>query len=162
MSMRLSAIGIATLLFMCSAARAEHFEIELTVKSGQDAPTAHSDTDPPPQGSNPRPICHARRGEDLTLQFFFTSNFPHAPIENVTVYYYIAPEKEAGKKNMADRSRPRLLEGTFTMDFKPVTGKVGLRQRLHIDQPGAYLVRVESQHTDSDHEHFAAIDLVVE
>lgn len=156
------AIFATALVLFCSAARAEHFKIELTVKSAQDEPTAHSDTDPPPEGSNPRPICHAKKGEDLTLQFFFSSNFPHAPIKNVTVYYYIAPEKEAGKKDMADPSKPRLLEGTFTMDFKPVTGKVGLRQRLHIDQPGVYLVRVESQHSDSDHEHFAAIDLVVE
>lgn len=156
------AIAIATLVFMCSVARAEHFKIELMVKSAQDEPTAHADTDPPLQGVNPRPICHAKRGEDLTLQFFFTSNFPHEALKNVTVYYYIAPEKEAGKKDMADPSKPRLLEGTFTMDFKPVTGKVGLRQRVHIDKPGVYLVRVESQHSDSDHEHFAAIDLVVE
>ena len=32
---------------------------------------------------------------------------------------------------------------------------------LKIDTPGAYLVRVESRNTHSDHEHFAAIDLVV-
>ncbi len=48
------------------------------------------------------------------------------------------------------------------MDFKPESGRVGLRQRLHIDQPGAYIVRLESEHSDSDHEHFAALDLVIE
>jgi hypothetical protein len=47
------------------------------------------------------------------------------------------------------------------MDFKP-DGRVGLRQRVRIDQPGAYLVRVESVQSDSDHEHFAALDLVIE
>lgn len=156
------AIAIATLFLMCSAARAEHFAIELTVTSAQDAPTAHSDTDPPPQGSNPRPICHAKRGEELTLQFFFSSDFPHATIKNVRVCYYVVPIKEAGKQAMPQPRKSRLLEGTFDMDFKPDTGKVGLRQRLHIDRPGVYLVRVESQHSDSDHEHFAAIDLVVE
>ena len=155
------AIAIATLSLVCSAARAEHFKIELTVKSAQDAPTAHCDTDPPPQGSNPRPICHAKCGEELVLQFFFSSNFPHAAIKNVRVCYYIAPIKEAGKQAMPEAGKPRLLEGTFDMDFKPDTGKVGLRQRLHIDQPGVYLVRVESQHSDSDHEHFAALELVV-
>lgn len=153
---------IVTLLLLSASARAEHFKIELTVKSAQDEPTAHSDTDPPPEGSNPRPICHAKRGEDLILQFFFTSNFPHETLKNVIVHYYIAPEKEAGKKAMAEPGKPSVLEGDFTMDFKPVTGRVGLRQRIHIDQPGAYLVRVESRHSDSDHEHFAAIDLVVE
>ena len=48
------------------------------------------------------------------------------------------------------------------MDFKPETGKVGLRQRISIDKPGTYLVRVESENTDTDHEHFSAIDLVIE
>jgi hypothetical protein len=153
---------IATVLLISASARAEHFKIELTVKSAQDEPTAHSDTDPPPEGSNPRPLCHAKRGEDLTLQFFFTSNFPHETLKNVTVHYYIAPEKEAGKKAMAEPGKPNVLEGDFTMDFKPVTGRVGLRQRIHIDQAGTYIVRVESRHSDSDHEHFAAIDLVVE
>lgn len=150
------------LLLFAAAARAEHFNIELTVKSTQDQPTAHADTDPPPQGSNPRPVCHARAGEPLTLQFFFASNFPHAPIKDVRVCYYIAPIKQAGKRAMPAPGSARLLEGTFDMDFKPDTGKVGLRQKFHIDKPGVYLVRVESQHSDSDHEHFAALELVVE
>src|SRR5579885_2067694 len=160
--MKHPAVAVAIFLLMCSAARAEHFEIDLTVKSAQDAPTAHCDTDPPAQGSNPRPLCHARRGEELTLQFFFSSNFPHSTIKNVRVCYYIAPIQEAGKQAMPQPRTSRLLEGSFDMDFKPDTGKVGLRERLHIDRPGVYLVRVESQHSDSDHEHFAAIDLVVE
>jgi hypothetical protein len=156
------AMFAAAVLLFSAAARAEHFKIELTVKSAMDEPTAHADTDPPPQGSNPRPVCHAKRGEDLTFQFFFTSNFPHETLKNVAVHYYIAPEKEAGKRDMADPGKPMVLEGSFTMDFKPVTGRVGLRQKIHIDQPGTYIVRVESQHSDSDHEHFAALDLVVE
>lgn len=153
---------LGLILLFSGSARAEHFKIELTVKSGQDQQTAHADTDPPPQGSNPRPVCHAKRGEELTLQFFFSSNFPHSAIKNVRVCYYIAAIKEAGKRALPDPGKPRLLEGAFDMDFKPDTGKVGLRQRIHIDQPGVYLVRVESQHSDSDHEHFAALDLVIE
>ncbi len=47
------------------------------------------------------------------------------------------------------------------MDFKP-GAKAGARNTLKVDKPGAYLVRVESRQTDSDHEHFAAVDLVVE
>lgn len=143
-------------------ARAEHFNIELTVKGAHDQATAHADTDPPHEGVNPRPLCHARKGEELTLQFFVGSNFPHDTIKGVVIHYYIAPEKEAGKKSPPDPSKPAVLEGSFKMDFKPETGRVGLRQRLHIDQPGAYVVRIESEHSDSDHEHFAALDLVIE
>jgi hypothetical protein len=159
--MRLILLAVIVLLTPM-VARAEHFVIELTVKSAQDEATAHSDTDPPAQGLKPRPICHAKLGEELTLQFFVTSNFPHNALKRVNVRYYISPEKEAGKKAPADSSKPAVIEGSFLMDFKPETGRVGLRQRLHIDQPGSYIVRVESEHSDSDHEHFAALDLVVE
>ena len=54
-----------------------------------------------------------------------------------------------------------MLETAFDMDFKP-GGKAGGRNTVRIDSPGAYLIRVESRQTGSDHEHFAAIDLVIE
>ena len=47
------------------------------------------------------------------------------------------------------------------MDFKP-GGKAGQRNTLRLRDPGVYLIRVESGKTQSDHEHFAAIDLVIE
>jgi hypothetical protein len=153
---------VAIVLLAAGWARAEHFDIDLTVLGTKDPATAHADTDPPPQGFNPRPVCHAKKGEELTLQFFVNSNFPHGTIKGVGVHYFIAPEKEAGKKSPPDPSQPAVLDGSFVMDFKPDTGRVGLRQRLHIDKPGAYVVRVESQNSASDHEHFAALDLVIE
>ena len=159
--MRRAATFLGCLLLLAAPAVAEHFNIDLTIKSAADQATAHSDTDPPPQGVNPRPVCHARRGEELTLTFFFVSNFPHGTKKDVIVHYLIAPEKEAAKKNPPDPAKPPVLEGSFRMDFKP-DGKVGLRQRFHIDQPGAYIVRIGSVNSDSDHEHFAALDLVVE
>ena len=54
-----------------------------------------------------------------------------------------------------------MLETAFDMDFKP-GAKAGQRNTLRIDTPGVYLIRVETRETQSDHEHFAAIDLVVE
>ena len=153
-------IIIAMVVTTAAVARAEHFDIDLTIQSPHDQATAHSDTDPPAQGLNPRPVCHARAGEELTFQFMLSSNFPHDTKKAVTIRYYIAPERSAGTKSPAEAGKPVVAEGSFTMDFKP-DGKVGLRHRLHIDTPGAYLVRVESQHSDSDHEHFAALDLVI-
>jgi hypothetical protein len=49
-----------------------------------------------------------------------------------------------------DRPALRFLTGRHT------------RNTLKIDRPGAYLIRVESRQTGSDHEHFAAVDLIVE
>ena len=146
---------------LAAAARAEHYAISLTIESAHERGEAHADTDPPPQGVDARPACHVKAREPLTLQFFLSSNFPHGIKKGVTIHYYIAPEKAAGVKAPRQPGKPAILEGSFLMDFKP-DGRVGLRQQLHIDRPGAYLVRVESEHSDSDHEHFAALDLVVE
>lgn len=155
------AIACVAVLFFAGVARAEHFNIELTVKGKTDNARASADTSPPPQGHNPRPVCHVKAGEELVVQFFFTSNFPHNTIPGVIVRYYLVGEKKVAQEAIPDRGGA-LVQGQFVMDFKPETGKVGLRQRLRIDKPGVYLLRVESDHSDSDHEHFSAIDVVVE
>ena len=46
-------------------------------------------------------------------------------------------------------------------NFKP-GAKAGQKNTLRIATPGVYLIRVETRQTNSDHEHFSAIDLVVE
>jgi hypothetical protein len=46
------------------------------------------------------------------------------------------------------------------MDLKP-GAKAGQRSTVKISNPGVYLIRIETRNTQSDHEHFAAIDLVV-
>jgi hypothetical protein len=53
-----------------------------------------------------------------------------------------------------------VAQGTVNMNFKPKC-RVGARFNLRIDDPGIYVVRVDTQNTQSDHEHFSAIDLEV-
>ena len=47
------------------------------------------------------------------------------------------------------------------MTFKPGT-KAGQKSTIRLDTPGVYMIRIESRETQSDHEHFAAVDLIVE
>lgn len=154
---------IVALLLAAPMARAEHFEIQLTVSSSTDKQTAFSDTSTPqrPQGVKLRPVVHGKASEEVVVQFFFSSNFPHDSIKNVTVRFYIVPQAKAGQDTVPGREHA-ILDSHFIMDFQPKTGKVGLRQRLKIEKAGRYLVRVESENSDNDHEHFSAVDLVVE
>jgi len=78
----------------------------------------------------------------------------------VVVHFYIALEKKAGQHDLPDLNQDVFTETAFEMDFKP-GGKAGQRSTFRIDKPGVYLVRVETRNTQSDHEHFAAIDLVI-
>jgi len=155
-------LGLLLVLLISNPAHAEHFEYELTVDKGHDKARGSSDDDPPAMGLKPREVVHVKRGQPIVFQFFMTSNFPHDPLKGVGVLYYIVPEEKAGQTTKPPIGDDAVLRGRFVMDFKPSTGKVGVRQQLRIDKPGAYLVRAESEHSASDHEHFAAVDVVVE
>ena len=119
-------------------------------------------------------MIHVAVNQPLVLQFILTNAYPHGMLKNVTVRYYIVPATKLGRKprrrfaNRAARtklSRPLLddgfvEQGEFTMDFKPKC-RVGTRLKFRMAQsPGIYSVRVETVNTQSDHEHFSAIDVV--
>jgi hypothetical protein len=54
-----------------------------------------------------------------------------------------------------------LTQGSFTLNFKP-KARVGARVTFKLSKPGVYLLRVQSENTQSDHEHFSAIDVQAE
>ena len=89
-----------------------------------------------------------------------TNVYPHKTLENVVVHFFIARQKKVGQKELPDLKGDVVMETAFDMDFKP-GGKAGQRSTVKIDAPGVYLIRIETKNTQSDHEHFAAIDLVV-
>jgi hypothetical protein len=159
-------LGIATALvgLIALTARAEHADIDLKVTAlGQsDGSEAHAsaDQEPPAGGYNPRPLFHARAGQPLALQFILTSTYPHGEKKNVTVRYYVVREAKAGQKTVPD-PRAAVPRGRFVLNLKP-GGRVGARVIFRLREPGVYLLRVDTQNTDSDHEHFAAIDVKVD
>lgn len=142
------------------SARAEHAKIQLDVATRRDQVTAFMDQTPPEWGKNPRPVLKARANEPVRIQFLFTNVYPHKTLENVVVHFFIVRQAKAGQKEVPDLKDDVFLESAFDLDFKP-GGKAGQRTTVKIPEPGAYLVRVESRNTHSDHEHFAAVDLVV-
>jgi hypothetical protein len=148
--------------------RAEHADIDLRAirvdpETGQDKEEVHAsaDREPPEGGRKPRPLLKVKVNEPLVLQFLFVNTYPHGEKKDVTVRYFVVPETKAGQKTLPDLRRGVVTEGRFVLDFKP-KAKVGARVAFRLKAPGYYLLRVGSLHTDSDHEHFAAIDLQAE
>ncbi len=141
---------------------AEHFNIELRA-SGIDGATvrALADHSPPEEGINPRPVLRAHVGDPITVQFMMTNVFPHRTINNAEIHYYVVRENEVGQKSVPDTAQGVTTEGTFKLDLNP-QARVGARFKLVIDEPGAYLLRVESLRTQNTHEHFSAIDLQIQ
>jgi hypothetical protein len=143
-----------------SCARAEHAKITLEVATPRDSVSARVDQTPPEWGKNPRPVLRAKVKEPLKIQYLLTNVYPHKTLENVVVHFFVARQQTIGQKELPDLKGDVVIETAFDMDFKP-GGKAGARSTLKIDAPGVYLIRVETRNTQSDHEHFAAIDLVV-
>src|SRR4051812_36965755 len=167
----LSLVACLALVAWPFSARAEHAEIDLKLlrivpATGAEeefrrerlVAEAHADQDPPVGGRIPRPLGKVKVGESLALEFFFTNTYPHGVKKDVTVRYYVVREEKRGQKSVPDLKEGVLTQGEFKMNFKPGC-RVGSRVLFRIRKPGIYLLRIETLNTDSDHEHFAAIDV---
>lgn len=150
----------AIIASFASAARAEHAKVELTVTAGDKQVTSYVDQTPPAIGKTPRPVLEVKAGEPIRVQWYFQNVYPNKTLENVVVHFYVAKAEKVGQKDLPDTSGDVELETAFDMDFKP-GAKAGARSRFVIDKPGVYMMRVETLQTQSDHEHFSAIDIVV-
>ena len=148
-------------LVVTNCVRAEHAKINLDVATARDQVTAYVDQTPPEWGKNPRPVLKAKVNEPIRINYLLTNVYPHKTLENVVVHFFIAPQTKVGQKDLPNLKGDVVMETAFDMDFKPGS-KAGQRSTLKIATPGVYLVRIETRNTQSDHEHFAAIDLVVE
>jgi hypothetical protein len=150
-------------------ARAEHAKIDLKVihlnpdsgAEGDEAAAAIADTEPPQGGGNERPLAKVKVGEPLVLRFLLTNTYPHGVKKDVTVRYCVIREDKQGQKQVPSLKNGTVAEGRFKMNFKP-NCRVAARVVFKITEPGIYLLRVETVNTDSDHEHFSAIDVQAE
>ena len=153
--------ALAAIALSLAVARAEHFAITLTVEGAGKKAEAYADDAPPPEGLHPRPVFHARAGDPLTVQFFVTYVNPHDLDKQVTIRFFVTPETRVGQKEVPPSDSKAMIEGKFVMDLKPKS-RLGLTQKFRIAHPGVYLLRLESVNSRSDHQHFSAIDLVIE
>jgi len=155
-----AAFSLLLALFPC-AARAEHFDIKLTAAApGGASKEAFADQTPPIGGVNPRPVLRAKAGDTIAFQFMMTNVYAHESARNAGVRFYIVRERQLGQKAVPALEN-LTAGGSFTFNLKP-KAKVGAKERIVMTQPGVYLLRVESQRTQRDHEHFAAIDLEIQ
>ena len=148
------------ILLLASPARTEHFDIKL-VATGPDGTSqqAFADQTPPIGGLNSRPVLRVRKGDTIAFQFVMTNVYAHGYARDAGVRFYMVREDGLGQKIVPPLENVT-VEGSFKFNLKP-KARIGAKERVVMSEPGAYLLRVESSHTQRDHEHFAAIDLEV-
>jgi hypothetical protein len=160
-------ITLAVLLAaaLCSRpAGAEHFDILLQAECGDQKVTSTTDTTPPIGGVNPRPVLAVKSGGTVKVSWSMASGFPHGVMKGVTVHFFVVRQQNLGQKPVPDPSGAGgIVNNTFKMDFAPKAVATGSVQ-FKAPDPGAYLVRIQSEdtHVEHGHEHFSALDLSVE
>ncbi len=152
---KFSILLAVVLLVFARSARAEHAKITLEASGRGEKQTAYVDQTPP------RPVLTVKAGEPLKIQYTLTNVYPHKTLENVVVHFFVVRQTKVGQKDLPEVDDEVVLETAFDIDLKP-GAKAGQRNTLRIEKAGVYLIRVETRQTNSDHEHFSAIDLVVE
>src|SRR5262245_21875865 len=165
---RSKVLALLALTTWALSARAEHATIALRilrmdgdsgVKKAELA--ASADSEPPAGGVKARPLFKAKAGEELVLQFIYENTYPHGVTKDVRIRYFVVRAEKAGQRMLPDLKKGVVTEGQWNLNLKP-KGKVGARVAFTVRETGIYLLRVDSFRTNSDHEHFAAIDLQVE
>jgi hypothetical protein len=121
---------------------------------------AETDRTPPADGARTRPVVKLKAGETLQVRWF-VKNVDREPVKDMVVHFFIAPEEQAGQKAVPDPRKDAVAENAFAIALA-VSASTRGTLRLPIRDPGVYLVRIESLYTERDHEHFAAVDVVVE
>ncbi len=139
-------------------ASASHLAIDLTLDVNPPPAHAGTDTTPPANGKNPRPLVHARAGDPVKLRWS-VKNMESGKLDTLLVHLFIVSEGHAGQTEVPDRKDAvwETISATALDPGKETHGEA----EVPITEPGTYLIRVESMFTQHTHEHFAAVDLVV-
>jgi hypothetical protein len=149
---------------LCGAARAEHFAIDLDVQARNEKATAHAVKLGPGQKKNSRPILHLKAGERVHAKWQLTNTHPKSSFKDVLVHFFVVKEDQVGQQTVPKLGKTVQAESALTMDFRPGDKTRG-ELSFVIDGPGAYLLRLETVGAaiaPETHEHYAAMDLVVE
>jgi len=149
---------------LSGAARAHHFAIDLEARAAGQSQTAHGEMLAVGIKTKPRAVLHLKAGERVKVKWTLTNSHAKDSFKNVLVHFFVVKEDQAGQQVVPKLGRGVVVESALTMDFGP-GDKSGGDLSFTIDAPGAYLLRLETIGTAVEpeaHEHFAALDLVVD
>jgi len=155
--------AVALLCGPAVAARASGFNIVLSVTSGdkqvQTGPTREL---PSRHKVKPRRSLTIGRGATARVSWHAENTAKSTDFKDVLVHFVVVKEKQPGQHEVPKLTRGVAYEGALTMDFEPAR-KATWQFTLNIQDPGSYLVRVETvgMRNKHGHEHYAALELIV-
>ncbi len=147
-----------------AAVAAHHFTIDLKVQAGKACKSASAESAAPGVKPKPRGVLHAKVRAPITVRWTLTNADAKTTYKNVIVHFFAVKVDKVGQTTAPKLDRGVAAESALTMDFSPKDATNG-ELTFRIDGPGVYLLRVETIGAAvglNGHEHFAALDLVIE
>ena len=161
--MRHFPLCLAVVFLAASTARADHFSIDLKVQAGKNSKTAKTETAALGLKAKKRDVLQAKVGDRIIVKWTVTNTDAKSAVKNVLVHFFAVKLEEIGQKTTPKLDKGVVAESALVMDFNPKDKTQGELSFI-IDRAGPYLLRLETIGAaigDSGHEHFAALDLLV-
>jgi len=157
--MRCGLVLLASVVLSRTAdARGEDFAIELKVATGEANQMAH-ESKAAAERAKARPQLEAKAGAPLRATWQLRCSRAAEPITDVTVHFFVVREAKVGQRALPKLDFTVAAESALTMDFQTgdrAEGDLSFR----LEQPGAYLVRLEALDSKGEPLAFAALDVV--
>jgi hypothetical protein len=158
--------GLLTLGWLAwpAPAAAHHFTIDLKIQAGKSGTTVHAEMAAIGVKPKERAVLRVKSGNRITVQWTLTNMDAKAVFKDVLVHFFAVKEEKLNQVAPAKLIKGVVAESALTMDFAP---KDATKAELAftIDAPGFYHLRLETIGAAvgvDGHEHYAALDLVVE
>jgi len=152
--------ALATPVTVC----ADGFEIVVEVKSvDHHVLTKHTHESPSSEKSPDRPVLRAKADDDLRVLWRATNTHRSDAFQDVLVHFFVVKVDKIGQEKVPNVLKDAEHEGALTTDYNPEERSSG-QFTVKIRKRGAYLLRVETigMQAKHGHEHYAAMDLLIE
>ncbi|HLN28030.1 MAG TPA: hypothetical protein VK395_09805 [Gemmataceae bacterium] len=156
-------VSVLSGLLAANCCRAEHFAIDLEVKSSKETKIAHAEVADLAAKPKPRLVLAGEVGKPVRVHWTIMSTAKTGETKNVTVHFFAVRQAQVGQAAIPKLDKDVAAESALVMDFQPKDKARG-EIEFQIDKPGAYLVRLETMgaaNETDNHEHFAALDLLI-
>ena len=163
MTLKALPVLLPLLLVFSPEANPCHFEFQLEVSAGKESKRVASDRPDLPGRLGERQVLSLIAGDEIQLSWSLKALEKNtATYKDLTIHAFVAREKELGQAKSPVQDESTIFESALFMDFPPRASASG-DSRFQIDEPGFYLVRVETLGlADVEaHEHGAILDLKV-
>ena len=161
--------GALCVFLSATSVRADDFVMTVSVNSKpvnskkREVKTKFTYEKPSGKKLQKRPVFKAAKGELLNVKWSGKNAVAGDSVKDLLIHFFVVKQKQTGQEKVPKLGNETLHEGALVMDFKPsdsVSGEFTIRIR----KAGSYLVRVETigMADKHGHDHYAALDIVVE